>query len=325
MWPYFSAEDTDSSYSDDESVCGICQQTLRAPRTLSCRHVFCGACLDGLESKQSAPLKCPICESPAKQSAVSYIVRQPGKPVVGPSLVQARRKSLPKCSEHPKKRLALHCKQCEVVICKHCLEGSHKGHKTLSLLDLRSTENLQARLGKRVDSKQRTEDFLRNLETVEKSVTENHLQTKQSINDQYELWSKKLVERRDFLLREVDDNLEHNMAAIAREREIAQNQLEELNKIQAINGKEKKLADKSRSNMAIPVLLQPSTTRFEASDADPEVFNIGHVIIHRRDQEVEDGDKESNNYDEDDDLGYGCFDSISKKIPNFINWSSLND
>ncbi|CAH1241123.1 Hypp6310 [Branchiostoma lanceolatum] len=291
MWQNSGTDLSDSSYEDDGSVCGICHQALRAPRTLSCRHVFCGTCLDDLDGRQS-PLICPICDSPATQSGIKYIVRQPGKAIVGPSLAQAgaeRQKSISKCSEHPQKRLAS--------------------------LEIASKESVQTTHVKRVDSKQRTEDFLKNLDIVENSVTENHLQTKQSINDEYEVLSQKLLNRRDVLLREVEDNLEHNMGAIAREREIAQNQLEELNKAQAIDGKKEKRTDKSRSNIAIPVLLQPSTTRFEAIDAHPESFCIGHVIIHEQDQGSEDGDVEIYKGDED----VGCFDALTNSFSSALS------
>eukprot|EP00058_Branchiostoma_floridae_P027382 XP_002612873.1 hypothetical protein BRAFLDRAFT_102193 [Branchiostoma floridae] len=311
MWPYPETEEADSSYYDNDWICGICRQDLRAPRTLPCRHIFCGACLDDLALRKS-PLMCPICESPTVQPAMEYIVPQPGKAVVGPSLVQARLRSIT-CTVHPQERLTSQCWQCKATVCAKCLDESHKGHETTALA---SRESLQGKYAKQVDSKQRTEDFLKNLDTVEKSVTENHLQTKQSINDEYELLSQKLLNRRDVLLREVNDNLEHNMADIARERKIAQNQLEELNKVQATNGKKEKL--KSKSNVTIPVLLQPSTIRFEVADADPNSFNIGRVVINGRGQGQgsEDDDKETDKSDDDEDVG--CLSALTNNIPNFF-------
>ncbi|XP_019613733.1 PREDICTED: nuclear factor 7, ovary-like [Branchiostoma belcheri] len=297
MWAHSETDETDSSCSEDNSICGICRQALQVPRTLPCRHVFCGACLDDLARRQS-PLVCPICESPAREPALSCTIPQQGKAVVGLSLVKAvptRRKSFEKCSEHPQKWLALQCRQCAVDIFKRCLGGTP---------------------AKQVDSKQRTEDFLRNLDNLIKSSTENHLQTKQRISDQYDLRVQKLLHRRDVLLREVDDNLEHNMAAIAREGEIAQNQLKELNKVQSIKGKKGKLTNKSRNYIAIPVLPQPSTTSFEAIDADLECF-IGRVTIHRPDQECENGGKKT---DGDEDVG--CFSSPTNKKESMISYLS---
>jgi len=119
------------------SECPICflsysREEQHVPRSMSCGHSFCHACLTKWSSAHAHrsrgrrlgefELKCPTCSKlsdvPKAGFAINYALLE---------TLDAKPKDTAFCSDH-KELLTLLCKQCNVVICASCFCQSHQGH-----------------------------------------------------------------------------------------------------------------------------------------------------------------------------------------------------
>ena len=125
---------------DSQLTCAVCLDRYTDPKTLSCLHIYCKKCLDGLvQLGGDHELKCPTCRKPTRLSergtsglpTAFYInslleidaVLKKEATVVPSSMV------VPLCHDHNDRPKDLYCEKCETHICFKCSTGSHRKHK----------------------------------------------------------------------------------------------------------------------------------------------------------------------------------------------------
>ena len=152
-----------SAFSDDLLNCQLCHNRFRSPKSLSCLHSFCEACLDIYISKLPGPktkyFPCPICRelnsvpahlsisrSEFKTEKMSALVPLSGRTSVSDPTERTDRSMVPRsqrrcdpCNENSDHAVALYwCPTCREALCDTCTK-SHRGMKitrTHALMDI---------------------------------------------------------------------------------------------------------------------------------------------------------------------------------------------
>ena len=119
------------------------------PRRSGQDVVRCTLCKDTV-----APLYCEVCHIYLCQECVATHLTDKSNIHKVVSLTQFL--STPKCPDHPTKQCELHCKQCGVPICSHCITSkTHKDHDVIDILE---------------NSKNKKEVLRKDLQELEKTV-----------------------------------------------------------------------------------------------------------------------------------------------------------
>ena len=136
-------------------VCDICRETINEPKTLSCSHSFCKACVENLTTQDEGnvdgeckKLVCPTCrtttalkpeETVAALPDDQYIVKL--LTAVGPN----RNKETLVCSFCDKGPVLTICEECNMLFCHECHMmherwPANKSHILLSLSEIISSD-----------------------------------------------------------------------------------------------------------------------------------------------------------------------------------------
>ncbi|XP_028392774.1 E3 ubiquitin-protein ligase TRIM33-like [Dendronephthya gigantea] len=102
-------------------VCDICKKTISEPKTLSCSHSFCKACVENLTTQnKETKLVCPICKTSITLESVAALpdnafIRKL-LTAVGPN----RKKKGAICSFCDNETSLAVCLECEMLLCHSC-------------------------------------------------------------------------------------------------------------------------------------------------------------------------------------------------------------
>ena len=119
----------------DELDCSICKDILGFPKSLSCGHVFCLACLDKMaKTLKSSDLSCPTCRrsTPLPHNGVRDLPTSYRLSSLIDKLKKQEEAAPRVCSmvcELHNKKIELFCEDCDEGACTACLLGKHRGHK----------------------------------------------------------------------------------------------------------------------------------------------------------------------------------------------------
>ena len=119
------------------------------PRCSGQDVVRCTLCKEAV-----APMYCEVCHIDLCQECVAKHLTD--KSDVHKVVLLTQFLSSPKCQDHPIKQCELHCKQCDVPICFHCITSkAHKDHDVIDILE---------------NSKNKKEVLRKDLQELEKNV-----------------------------------------------------------------------------------------------------------------------------------------------------------
>ncbi|XP_078658169.1 tripartite motif-containing protein 2-like [Branchiostoma floridae x Branchiostoma belcheri] len=234
---------------DDFLSCTICIEPYKKPvKALPCQHSFCLVCLEsqhkkwledcrGTQRRERQPFRCSICREPVTLTSKG-VAGLPDNHLVS-NLCEEFSKKTPvggqknKCAFHPTKEVDLFCKKCEVPICSECIGNDHPGHNITGIKQVAAQikANIRAQLKKGQQKMEAFSTFLKDIQDVQKRLTDNKTLTQQEINKAFEEQVQKLQKQRDGLLATVDKTHQDNMTALTGPRDTVLTQLAELSRV----------------------------------------------------------------------------------------------
>ncbi|XP_078581787.1 E3 ubiquitin-protein ligase TRIM32-like [Branchiostoma floridae x Branchiostoma japonicum] len=226
----------------EELTCSICLELFTRPKVLPCGHIFCQDCLQDLASRR-VPLQCPNCRQQVRlppQGVAglpdSHIIANMCERFQQQTSLSGETREQPqsgnRCSFHPSELLELYCKQCQIPICKQCLEQAHDDHRTTTIKKVaqEKTSTVQALINEGRNIVESYLSFLRGLRKEEKILNEQKQQRENNIIQAYNQIVQKLTDRKDHLLSESGENHTQNLDRIQTERDRV---LADINKLSA--------------------------------------------------------------------------------------------
>ena len=113
----------------DQVTCGICLEPYKQPRLLKCFHVFCEQCLKDLVKREGQSLPCPQCRQDTPLPVGGVPDLQGAFYIHSLFDIKGALSSTSCCTTHPEKEAEFYCKQCDQLICSHCLVSGHRDHQ----------------------------------------------------------------------------------------------------------------------------------------------------------------------------------------------------
>ncbi|XP_078661149.1 E3 ubiquitin-protein ligase TRIM32-like [Branchiostoma floridae x Branchiostoma belcheri] len=233
---------------EDFLSCGICFEPFTKPKALPCQHTFCLRCLENQHKKwledcrrmprqEQQPFRCSICREPVTLTSKG-VAGLPDNHLASNLCEEFSKKTQlegqkNRCGFHPTKEVDLFCQQCEVLICSECIGDGHPGHNITGVKQVASKikANIRAQVKKGQQKMEAFSTFLKNIQDVQKRLTDNKTQTQQEINKAFEEQVQKLQKQRDGLLETVDKTHQDNMAALTGPRDTVLTQVAELSRV----------------------------------------------------------------------------------------------
>ncbi|XP_078661425.1 uncharacterized protein LOC144905573 [Branchiostoma floridae x Branchiostoma belcheri] len=270
---------------EDFLSCGICFEPFTKPKALPCQHTFCLRCLETQHKKwledcrrtprqEQQPFRCSICREPVTLTSKG-VAGLPDNHLVSNLCEEFSKKTQVegqknRCGFHPTKEVDLFCQQCEVPVCSECIGDGHSGHNITGVKQVASKikANIRAQLKKGQQKMEAFSTFLKNIQDVQKRLTDNKTQTQQQINRAFEEQVQKLQRQRDGLLAAVDKTHQDNMTALIGPRDTVLTQLAELSRV--CEGAEKRLEQEEAVWLSQDLNLGEKLAKFENTQI-PEV------------------------------------------------------
>ncbi|XP_066299674.1 tripartite motif-containing protein 3-like [Branchiostoma lanceolatum] len=233
---------------EDFLSCGICFEPFTKPKALPCQHTFCQKCLEGQHKQwledcrkkpreQQQPFRCSMCREPVTLSSEgveglpnSHLAANLCEEFSKKTQVENQKN---KCGFHPTKDVDLFCQQCEVPICSECIGDGHPGHNVTGVKQVapKIKANIRAQLNNSQQQMETFSAFLKEIQDVQKRLTDNKTHLQQEIIKAFEVQFQKLQEQRDRLLATVEKNHQDNMVALTGQRDTVLTQLAELSRV----------------------------------------------------------------------------------------------
>ena len=148
------AEDTDPILLlKDQVTCPVCLEVYRQPKSLTCHHVLCMECVDGLPVDVvdgEHVILCPVCrdrtELPGDGSTANLrtafhinnmveLYEKAKKRSIKTKKVESKTSEYPQCPRHHRD-MDMFCEQCQLVICAVCGAREHGNHTFDLITDL---------------------------------------------------------------------------------------------------------------------------------------------------------------------------------------------
>ncbi len=233
---------------NEQLNCSICLETYTDPKILQCFHVYCQKCLDKLVSKDrqgQLSLICPTCRQvtqvPANGTVDLHAAFQTNRlleSVDEHEKAKARResvdskaeglslnmaKSITSCSEHDGRELELFCETCEKLICCVCAikDGKHHSHnyqyndKAFKIYKEEVAPFLAP-----MDKKLKTvAEALAQFDKHDGEITDQQAITNKKIQDISEQLHEIIDNRRDVLIKQVDQITMRKLSSLATQRD----------------------------------------------------------------------------------------------------------
>ncbi|XP_019616576.1 PREDICTED: tripartite motif-containing protein 3-like [Branchiostoma belcheri] len=233
---------------EDYLSCGICFEPFTKPKALPCLHTFCSRCLESQHKKwledcrkkppqEQQPFRCSICREPVTLTSKG-VAGLPDNHDLANLCEEFSKKTQVgeqknRCGFHPTKEVDLFCQQCDVLICSECIGDGHPGHNITGVKQAapQIKANIRAQLKKGQQKMEAFSTFLKNIQDVQKRLTDNKTETLQEINKAFDEQVQKLQKQRDGLLATVDKTHQDNMAALTGPRDTVLTQLAELSRV----------------------------------------------------------------------------------------------
>ncbi|XP_019637286.1 PREDICTED: tripartite motif-containing protein 3-like [Branchiostoma belcheri] len=233
---------------EDFLSCGICFEPFTKPKALPCQHTFCLGCLESqhktwledcsrMPHQEQQPFRCSICQEPVTLTS-KRVAGLPDNHLVSNLCEEFSKKTQvggPKnrCGFHQTKEVDLFCQQCEVPVCSECIGDGHPGHNITGVKQAapQIKANIRTQLKKGQQKMETFSTFLKNIQDVQKRLTDNKTQAQQQINRAFEEQILKLQKQRDGLLAIVQKTHQDNMAALTGPRDTVLTQLAELSRV----------------------------------------------------------------------------------------------
>ncbi|XP_035659866.1 tripartite motif-containing protein 3-like [Branchiostoma floridae] len=219
----------------EELTCSICLDLFIRPKALPCQHTFCQDCQRD-HAEVRVPFQCPNCRLEVSLPP-DGVAGFPDNHLVTSLCEKLQHtesteqpKSEKRCGIHISNTLKLYCTQCQKPVCELCLEETHNNHRTTTVnqaaQEKRSTVQALITEGRHILESYCS--FIRSLREKEKTLNEQKQQTDKSIHQAYNQMLQKLIERREQLLSESEQNSRKNLATMQSGREIVLTDFNEL-------------------------------------------------------------------------------------------------
>ncbi|XP_078655869.1 tripartite motif-containing protein 2-like [Branchiostoma floridae x Branchiostoma belcheri] len=217
---------------EENLCCGICEETLRHPKALPCLHSFCKECLTKWMSTRGG-LSCPICrlDVPLPTDGVAGL---PDNHLIADLCEKFTEKPADQdqdvtqnCEYHPSKELQFICKsrKCgRIPICMQCFEDSHSDHKVGPIKkavekQIKKLTPLLEEMRKQIKD---CEEYLKEIEELEKQITDAKNESKKNVEDSFADRLKLLTEDKDRHLNAIQQNYQDAMKNINTKTDLVQ-------------------------------------------------------------------------------------------------------
>ena len=216
----------------DQLTCVVCLSEFTRPRVLTCLHVFCEDCLQGLVESEGNKrcIVCPTCRQCTEltKKGVSSLpfafhIQKTKDMETTLQVIKSSGRGAGKtsCSVHPREPVEIYCDTCNMLICRECALKKHKAHaydfipeafvKHKDAID-RSLEPLKRHLSNIADTISTIDDRSQKFE-------ECHVSCKERLDTEIDHLHELLEARRTELHSEMDNKAEEVSNQLETQRE----------------------------------------------------------------------------------------------------------
>lgn len=174
---------------EEHLECSICLEKFTEPKVLTCQHIFCKQCLEGLVTRvrkryRRYIIRCPVCREKS-QVLNGDVANLPSNYIINHLLDLRRTNSKPFCNKHEDEILKLFCLNCQQLICQDCALIDHRDHKYNFAKDVFPAEKEKI-VNAMLESKEKVlalQGSMGAFEEQKKSLDQNAREVDQKIDD----------------------------------------------------------------------------------------------------------------------------------------------
>ena len=271
---------------EEQLTCPKCLNLYTNPKTLSCLHSFCQACLEGLPLDQEATtddetsyLSCPVCHDRTEVSK--------GGEGVGDFPIAFHLNNLREmhslmaktvsCNNCNATTAVVYCKECTKFFCEGCMDV-HKKWLSFSEHSISSLDEVAASASLVVkEQASHIEIILTDLTQREKEIREQGEAVKEEIHE-FVQEVMNTVEKK--LTKEVDAIIESKLQVIAKQKRIFKGKVEESLSLQHVFMSENERMNEMTQGINVDEFhpIEKADLEFIKGNADVVVHQVGEIV-----------------------------------------------
>ncbi len=226
------AENSALQKLSEQLTCPVCLEYYKDPKVLSCHHVFCCNCLEGLARKENPKvLICPTCRHETfipedlvcnlKSAFYIHSLVDIKEILLEQQVPSEQTKSDASqkgecCPNHPDRILEMFCDTCASPICCACIVNDHKSHSFSLITDItkeqKRTLSLQSKLLEQ--QVQVTQSQIGNINIDIARVKQQHTIVQEKVRHNFEIFRKVLNAREKEIIDNLDEKTQQKLKSL---------------------------------------------------------------------------------------------------------------